>query len=346
MSPKKLHETSRLAAYIIEKSGEMAISKIIDLGSGQGYLSHLLVSAADLNVTAIEGKSHNAVQAQKRAQRIDKGLHQQSGSEFQSICKIVTSDNIQEVTTEPCILIGLHTCGDLAANSLKLFAREENIRGVINVGCCYHHLTECIGDVGAAQEYLDRIGESEANRSLDQTLTNDAEAAGFPLSLYLRENSKGFFLGKLVRSLCISEPSQKSLNKAEINFKKLEYRAGFQGFLQDFYPEYQKVFALGNKIRKFKDFGEYTLCALKKMKLETGMSCGEINEYYDSRFKSLEKKASIMWVLRSVLSGPVENLIILDRLLYLEELGMRTQARSVFEKQISPRNVVIAAFKD
>lgn len=343
MSPKKIHETSRLGAFIIEKASELSISHIIDLGAGQGYLSHFLSSTANLKVTAIEGKDHNSSQSQKRAEKINKAL--KKCGDFETICKIITSENFDQITEEPCILIGLHTCGDLAANSLKLFIKENAIRGVINVGCCYQHLTE-FADGEKVQEYLSRIGQSEGSRSLDQTLVNNSELTGFPLSNYVKEKFAGFFLGKLTRSLCIGEPGAKGLKNAEINFKKLEYRAGFQAFLHDFYPDFAKVFALGNKIRKFSNFAEYTLTALARMNLNCTMTEIEINAYYNARFKSLEKKASILWVLRSVLSGPIENLILLDRILYLKELGMATQVFTIFDKKISPRNTVICAFKN
>ena len=293
MSPKKIHETSRLALFINTKAKEYNIEKIIDLGAGQGYLSHLLVTSFGLNVTAIEGKDHNINQSIKRATQINKVL--QRDGDFDTVCKTVTGDNIHQIADQPCILIGLHTCGDLASNSLKLFMNNDNIKGIINVGCCYHHLTEYVNNDIKVKNYLNNIGESGNNRSLDETLTNNYENAGFPLSEYLRQySSNGFFLGKISRSLCISEPSQKSLKNATKNFKKLEYRAAFQAFLTAFYPKYEKTFALGNKIRKFTNFGEYTLLALKKMNIPNDLSCNEINSYYFENFQRQEKKISIL----------------------------------------------------
>ena len=39
------------------------------------------------------------------------------------------------------LLVGLHTCGDLAPTILRLFAKSETIVGVVSVGCCYMKLT-------------------------------------------------------------------------------------------------------------------------------------------------------------------------------------------------------------
>uniref|UniRef100_A0A8D1S1F6 Methyltransferase domain-containing protein n=1 Tax=Sus scrofa TaxID=9823 RepID=A0A8D1S1F6_PIG len=43
---------------------------------------------------------------------------------------------------EDCLMVGLHTCGDLAPNTLRIFASKSEIKGVCSVGCCYHLLSE------------------------------------------------------------------------------------------------------------------------------------------------------------------------------------------------------------
>ena len=58
-------------------------------------------------------------------------------------------DNIKTTTntlTSKCdmniMLTGLHTCGDLASNMLKLFVFNSDVKCLCSVGCCYHLLTE------------------------------------------------------------------------------------------------------------------------------------------------------------------------------------------------------------
>ena len=38
------------------------------------------------------------------------------------------------------LLVGLHTCGDLAPASIRTFSRSS-ANGLISIGCCYRHLT-------------------------------------------------------------------------------------------------------------------------------------------------------------------------------------------------------------
>lgn len=39
-------------------------------------------------------------------------------------------------------MVGLHTCGDLAPNTLRIFTSMSEVKGVCSVGCCYHLLCE------------------------------------------------------------------------------------------------------------------------------------------------------------------------------------------------------------
>lgn len=39
-------------------------------------------------------------------------------------------------------MVGLHTCGDLAPSTLRMFVAKPELSAVCSVGCCYHLLTE------------------------------------------------------------------------------------------------------------------------------------------------------------------------------------------------------------
>ena len=345
MNPKKTHEVSRLTTFIKEKTLQYNINKALDIGSGQGYLSHLLVTSAGLKVTAIEAKEHNSHESEKRGKIISEKLGK--NGEFETISMFVTQFNIQQFTNEPCVLVGLHTCGDLSPVCCRLFLADPNIRGIINVGCCYQHLNEFINPEAAdgVQEYLSRVGETFQGRSIDETIHAKEDAAGFPLSQYIKSAHPQFFLGRLPRTLSISEPQPTHGINAEMTFKKFQYRAAFQAFLQIHFPEFSLKFCIGNRIKKFDCFANYAIEALKKMKIPQAFALEELEEFYDRNYKNLAKKSAIFWVIRSALSGVIENLILLDRALFLAENGAKVEMLTVFNKDISPRNVVISAFK-
>ena len=100
MNPKKCHEAPRLVSYIKMKAGEFGVDKSIDIGAGQGYLSHLLVTKGGMRVVAIEGNEHNTHESAKRSKVIEKKMGIEG--EFETVSRMVTKDNIKEFTQEPC----------------------------------------------------------------------------------------------------------------------------------------------------------------------------------------------------------------------------------------------------
>ncbi|XP_065671514.1 methyltransferase-like protein 25B isoform X5 [Hydra vulgaris] len=45
------------------------------------------------------------------------------------------------VNVEHCVLIGLHTCGDLASTMMKVFKSTQSIKGLVSVSCCYMRMS-------------------------------------------------------------------------------------------------------------------------------------------------------------------------------------------------------------
>lgn len=43
---------------------------------------------------------------------------------------------------QEAVVVGLHTCGDLAPSTLRMFAAKPELAAVCSVGCCYHLLSE------------------------------------------------------------------------------------------------------------------------------------------------------------------------------------------------------------
>ena len=39
-------------------------------------------------------------------------------------------------------MVGLHTCGDLASSTLRMFVGRQELRAICSVGCCYNLLSE------------------------------------------------------------------------------------------------------------------------------------------------------------------------------------------------------------
>lgn len=99
-------------------------------------------------------------------------------------------DNFPEDELKGIMLVGLHTCGNLAASSLRLFTNNPlHIKCMVNVSCCYHLLME---EFGGNPSWL----EVELQSS----------GFGFPMSAYLK--SQDFTLGRNARMLAAQPPER------------------------------------------------------------------------------------------------------------------------------------------
>ena len=72
MNPKKKHEVGRLASLVRHLARQAGTCHVIDLGSGQGYLSQLLAFVCGLDVVAVDCSLHHAAVVTARAERIRK----------------------------------------------------------------------------------------------------------------------------------------------------------------------------------------------------------------------------------------------------------------------------------
>ena len=70
MSPKKEHEVSRLAPLVASLARRCKASIVVDVGSGLGYLSHVLAYEHGLHVIGLEMSPANVDAAERRARLI------------------------------------------------------------------------------------------------------------------------------------------------------------------------------------------------------------------------------------------------------------------------------------
>ena len=136
---------------------------IIDVGSGLGYLSGILAHSLEIPVLGLEISESNIVAADKRKVKIKKFLEKDncrpdSLDYFVSILYQVCLEDSSETFRNDIlqfikqyfpnsdkeyriVLIGLHTCGDLACKMIKYYCEIPEICGLYNLGCCYNKLS-------------------------------------------------------------------------------------------------------------------------------------------------------------------------------------------------------------
>jgi hypothetical protein len=207
IKPKKKHEVERMTKFISDLAKENKCTTIVDIGSGRGYISNLLSSKYSLNVIGIDDKE-NITESSIKRNKID---------EEEKKLALITSHIDMKLTPEEFqkllepymkkdenfILIGLHTCGDLAATMIKLY-ENSSAKALVNVGCCYHRLTEMEG--------------SEENKFY-----------GFPMSEQCKSTGISLNYGKYLGTLSMN--SWEDLETSIYYFKRNSFRVALEYLL-------------------------------------------------------------------------------------------------------------------
>lgn len=221
MRVKKLHEvqvTSKVAANLTNFT---KTSHIVDVGSGKGYLSSIMALNYSYKVLSLDASQLVSCNAVKRSEQIartwsdgvfssanihfDKAkkeefiknhnkmvtTHVTPDTDLKSIVKESFEEEINGIT-----MTGLHTCGNLSPTCLRLFVNDNDIRSLVNVGCCYHLLEETI---------IESNHHNEKN--------------GFPMSKFLKE--RNFTLGRNARALALQSLDRICLSENEVNTFKI-----------------------------------------------------------------------------------------------------------------------------
>ncbi|EDV98211.1 methyltransferase-like protein 25 [Drosophila grimshawi] len=375
MSAKKCHEVELTAALVnklVQSSSAAANCYIVDAGDGKGYLSSRLALQFGHRVLGIDANisnTENALTRNRKLQRAWNGLTERADLESQGIKparrgkkqksevdkSIITPppDNYKTtsrfITTElkltalieehfeqaqaarnsPQIcLTGLHTCGNLAATCLQVFHAQQECRILCNVGCCYHLLRE-------------RYSQHEffGNKALMEQQTD----YGFPLSNYLQ--SRQLRLGRNARMLA-AQSMERTIAAKELPNITLYYRSLLELLVCRHAPHLKNELQVG-KVRKFNGFVEYVQKCADKISAPWLAAVDEEElQLLEQQYELDRHYLSLFYLLRMSFGPVLEKLILLDRLLYLKELGYRhSHLVDLFDPVISPRHYAIVAIK-
>ncbi|TRY63130.1 hypothetical protein TCAL_03638 [Tigriopus californicus] len=138
---KKRHEITRLSQFIGQACQTHSLRKVVDVGSGLSYLDEILVRQWNLSVLAIEGNSSHMERARLRTLDLNPASLRLKKAFIANASDLKTclADFLDD-PDEPLSLIGLHCCGDLTPNLLRLFLQLPNLRMISLVPCCYHQI--------------------------------------------------------------------------------------------------------------------------------------------------------------------------------------------------------------
>ncbi|XP_066579572.1 putative methyltransferase-like protein 25 isoform X2 [Amia ocellicauda] len=224
---------------------------------------------------------------------------------------------------EDSVMVGLHTCGDLAPNTLRMFVARPELKAVCSVGCCYHLLSEEFDCAG--QECPGGVW-------------------GFPMSQFMRQQS--WYCGRNARmSACLA--LERVTVGQGLPIESLFYRAVLHVILRDHYGAIKSEKRVGNVFSKATSFVDYIKKALKKLDLdESKLSESLIKDYYDT-YRPRMKEMEAFNKLKVALAPCIEGLILLDRLCFLKEQDCTSFSALVqlFDPVMSPRCYGVVGLK-
>ncbi|XP_015484355.1 methyltransferase-like protein 25 isoform X2 [Parus major] len=262
---------------------------------------------------------------------------------------ITAETELSDIITdlEDCMMVGLHTCGDLAANTLRIFTAKPEIKAVCSVGCCYHLLSEQFENQEECQD----------------------QVWGFPMCQYLKD--KGWCCGRNARMSACLLPTE-----------SLFYRAVLQVIIEEIYGVTKSDRHVGKTFSKSSSFIDYVRRSLKKLELDDSKLYLEMNkraavlhrpnvcfvsgsgqklmpwdeyklpdscimDYYE-KYKHRMNELEAFNMLKVVLAPCIEVLILLDRLCYLKEQENIAWSGLVklFDPVKSPRCYAVIALKN
>jgi len=231
-------------------------------------------------------------------------------------------------------LLGLHACGNLTLMLLDLFLNTK-ANALISVGCCYHVLIDDSGKMGMNGNFKNIFPVSKLCSSFNFELTwSSLKCATHASDLY---------------RTC-------PLDNSMVSGNTLFYRAVVEVVLQKYFQgTVYKISKMNN--HAYESFPIFLKQLPNKFKFKsettpphvTAMITDLIPEFEQS-YKELESMSRRfrMWIaLQNVIAPVLETMILLDRILYLEEHdGVEANFFPLFESSLSPRNMVIVASKE
>ncbi|KAL6314831.1 hypothetical protein AAG906_029046 [Vitis piasezkii] len=306
----------------------------------------------------------------QRPQQIGQSVSQPSHAgldkrRLPSLCDVDTESSF--------VLAGLHACGDLSVTMLRTFLECKEVKAVVSIGCCYNLLSEEVCESSASQcgfpmstgirsagLSLGKSSRDLACQSAERWSVMGKDAGLHNFELHAFRAAFQMVLYRYYPDVLITSPAIGRQGKA---LRRQQQRRNLESSL---HPEKddKAVFAMEkdslfqgissdettisdaiNSVDKYSLFEKFCKSGLCRLGLKP---------LPDVNFKEVWEEAAPFaefigpyWSLRAALGPLLETLILLDRLLFLQEQGSSVEAvmLPIFDPVLSPRNVAIIAKK-
>ncbi|KAJ8720005.1 hypothetical protein PYW07_012048 [Mythimna separata] len=310
MTSKKSYEVQTMSRLVASLHSACGATHCVEAGGGRGHLPVALCLAYGVRSLTVDCDAAQVHKAPGRIQIIQKQWHAiakriKDGTEermSESINKnlhrfaaafITERTDLTSIVREKfpefsgedvkLLLTGLHTCGNLGPDSLRIFCSQPSTAAVFNVPCCYHLLSETV-DVNLFDVFQREFGSGETSQ-------------GFPMS----EGLRGYNLGRNARMLA-AQSIDRVVSQRQLPSTSLLYRALLQAIIQEQLPNHKISEGKLKRITpKCQTFQQYFKMADDILKLELYDSLPasyftDIHKTMDCQWKKLVLFYLLSWL--------------------------------------------------
>ncbi|XP_070691025.1 methyltransferase-like protein 25B [Pempheris klunzingeri] len=233
------------------------------------------------------------------------------------------------------VLTGLHACGDLSVTLLRHFVNCPHVRGITSVSCCYMKITTKENPAPPGQV------ECPTPPTLCQELL--PSEFGYPMSSWVQGLPGHQLSYKAREGACHAvEDYVRRLREESELLRTHCYRAMLETFIRDARPDLRREGIQTIRKAHLLPFTEYARLGLPRVGLPPGLPLDP------RRVEAMLKQQGrvVAYFSLVLLMAPVvETLVLLDRMIYLQENGVNSQLVPLFDPNFSPRNFVLVALK-
>ena len=213
-------------------------------------------------------------------------------------------------------VVGLHPCGDLGSSLVDFFSKSDRAKVLAFVGCCHHKLTST-----------------------------------FPMSSYIRDcsdlASKAKGLTYLSRELSCHAIETYTARLKTPQVEKLKVHC-HRALLEMLIAKSSRPDLKHSSLQKvpqshLRPFAEYAVKATERLMLDLNL---EENQDLIENLSGQWWNVVTFYSLRLVLAPVIETVVLLDRVLSLQERGFGAALIPIFDPELSPRNHVLLAVKE
>uniref|UniRef100_H3BAJ0 Methyltransferase like 25B n=1 Tax=Latimeria chalumnae TaxID=7897 RepID=H3BAJ0_LATCH len=235
---------------------------------------------------------------------------------------------------EDFVLTGLHACGDLSVTLLRYFVSCPKAVAITSVACCYMKITteETPVPSGVVAPPLPFVMEPRQEADF-----------GFPVSTWVRglPGHKLSYKSREVACHAIEDYMGRLKNKSKV-LRTHCYRAVLETIIRGIDPAMKRQGIQTIKKVHELPFKEYARLGLERVGLDPNIP---LDDTLVESMLSHQEDVTTYFCLALLLAPLVETLILLDRMIYLQEEGFQCELVPLFDPKFSPRNLVIVATK-